>query len=143
MGSEIVLVLQGGGSLGAYECGIYRTLAKHNMKFDIITGTSIGAVNASIITCTQDNNNSAEILEHFCYNACLWINTRYFGSTWDIQFPFMIFHISYQQGLIRYHFDLILVSVVWLAILHKHIQIRQCTWSLVFNSSIISSIASD
>ena len=34
--SETVLVLQGGGSLGAYECGVYRTLAKHNIKFDII-----------------------------------------------------------------------------------------------------------
>ena len=65
MRSETVLVLQGGGSLGAYECGVYRTLAKHNIKFDIIAGTSIGAINASIITSTQDNNNSAEILEHF------------------------------------------------------------------------------
>ncbi|MBV9178231.1 MAG: patatin-like phospholipase family protein [Nitrososphaeraceae archaeon] len=65
MRSETVLVLQGGGSLGAYECGVYRTLAKHNIKFDIIAGTSIGAVNASIITSTQDDNNSAEILEHF------------------------------------------------------------------------------
>ena len=44
---EIVLVLQGGGSLGAYECGVYKTLAKHNIKFDIIAGTSIGALNAS------------------------------------------------------------------------------------------------
>lgn len=40
---ETVLVLQGGGSLGAYECGVYKTLAKHKIKFDIISGTSIGA----------------------------------------------------------------------------------------------------
>ena len=46
---EIVLVLQGGGSLGAYECGVFKTLAKHNIKFDIIAGTSIGALNAAII----------------------------------------------------------------------------------------------
>ena len=47
--TETVLVLQGGGSLGAYECGVYKTLAKHNIKFDIIAGTSIGALNAAII----------------------------------------------------------------------------------------------
>jgi NTE family protein len=44
---ETVLVLQGGGSLGAYECGVYKTLAKHKIKFDIVSGTSIGALNAA------------------------------------------------------------------------------------------------
>jgi predicted acylesterase/phospholipase RssA len=46
---ETVLILQGGGSLGAYECGVYKTLAKHKIKFDIVLGTSIGALNAAII----------------------------------------------------------------------------------------------
>ncbi len=52
---ENVLVLQGGGSLGAYECGVYKTLAKHKMHFDIIAGTSIGAINASLIVGSKDN----------------------------------------------------------------------------------------
>jgi predicted acylesterase/phospholipase RssA len=26
---ETVLIMQGGGSLGAYECGVYKTLEKH------------------------------------------------------------------------------------------------------------------
>ena len=53
------LVLQGGGSLGAYEAGVFHVLyhwirkdIKENESeniFDIIAGTSIGAVNASII----------------------------------------------------------------------------------------------
>src|SRR5438067_11979362 len=46
---ESVLVLQGGGSLGAYECGVYKTLVKHNIKFDIVLGTSVGALNAAIL----------------------------------------------------------------------------------------------
>jgi NTE family protein len=46
---EIVLVMQGGGSLGAYECGVCKVLAKHDIEFDIIAGTSIGAINAAII----------------------------------------------------------------------------------------------
>jgi NTE family protein len=65
---ETVLVMQGGGSLGAYECGVYKTLAKHNVKFDIVSGTSIGAVNAAIIAAAHrhhGNENSAKELESF------------------------------------------------------------------------------
>jgi predicted acylesterase/phospholipase RssA len=29
---ETVLVMQGGGSLGAYECGVYKTLSKHGVN---------------------------------------------------------------------------------------------------------------
>ena len=51
------LVFQGGGSLGAYEAGVYhviyhwfkKDLQDNENVFDIIAGTSIGAINASII----------------------------------------------------------------------------------------------
>lgn len=51
------LVFQGGGSLGAYEAGVYhvlyhwikKDLSDNENIFDIVAGTSIGAVNASII----------------------------------------------------------------------------------------------
>jgi NTE family protein len=46
---ENVLVLQGGGSLGAFACGVFKALVKNNIKIDIVAGTSIGGVNASII----------------------------------------------------------------------------------------------
>lgn len=61
---ETVLVLQGGGSLGAYECGVYKTLQKHKIQFDIVAGTSIGAINAAIITASKDDN-PAKNLEKF------------------------------------------------------------------------------
>lgn len=64
--SETVLVLQGGGSLGAYECGVYKTLAKHGIKFDIFAGSSIGAINSSIICSAQNaHKDTAKILEDF------------------------------------------------------------------------------
>jgi NTE family protein len=64
---ETVLVLQGGGSLGAYECGVYKTLAKHKIKFDVVSGTSIGALNAAIIASHnyESMKRSTEELENF------------------------------------------------------------------------------
>ena len=64
---ESVLVLQGGGSLGAYECGVYKTLAKHSINFDIVSGTSIGALNAAVIAAHSYDSakSSTEKLEGF------------------------------------------------------------------------------
>ncbi|MBS0471456.1 MAG: patatin-like phospholipase family protein [Proteobacteria bacterium] len=44
-----VLVLQGGGALGAYQAGVYQGLAETDFKPDWIAGTSIGAINAALI----------------------------------------------------------------------------------------------
>ncbi|MDQ6863623.1 MAG: patatin-like phospholipase family protein [Thermoproteota archaeon] len=64
--TETVLVLQGGGSLGAYECGVYKTLANHGIKFDILAGSSIGAINSSIICSAQNaDKDAAQVLEGF------------------------------------------------------------------------------
>ncbi|MBE6149764.1 MAG: patatin-like phospholipase family protein [Firmicutes bacterium] len=42
------LVLSGGGAKGAYQMGVWKALKKLNIKFDIVTGTSIGAVNGML-----------------------------------------------------------------------------------------------
>jgi len=53
---ENVLILQGGGSLGAFGCGVFKALAANNVKIDIIAGTSIGGLNAAIIAgCKEDH----------------------------------------------------------------------------------------
>jgi NTE family protein len=57
---ENVLILQGGGSLGAFGCGVFKALANNNIKIDIVAGTSIGGVNASIIAgAKQDHPEKA------------------------------------------------------------------------------------
>jgi NTE family protein len=43
------LVLQGGGALGAYQCGVYEALAEAAVEPDLTAGISIGAFNAAII----------------------------------------------------------------------------------------------
>ena len=39
---ENVLILQGGGSLGAFGCGVFKALSQKGVKIDIVAGTSIG-----------------------------------------------------------------------------------------------------
>jgi len=46
---QVVLVLQGGGALGAYQGGVYEALHEAQVEPDWIIGTSIGAINAGII----------------------------------------------------------------------------------------------
>jgi NTE family protein len=61
---ENVLVLQGGGSLGAFACGVFKALVKKNVRIDIVAGTSIGAVNAGIIVGSKSDHPEKE-LENF------------------------------------------------------------------------------
>ena len=46
---KVVLVLQGGGALGAYHIGCYQALAEAGYQPDWVSGISIGAINAAII----------------------------------------------------------------------------------------------
>src|SRR5690348_7350765 len=109
---ETVLVMQGGGSLGAYECGVYKTLSKHGIKFDIVSGTSIGAINAGIIVGSKSSNGKepAENLEDFWLDvaeketppirqdkqraiiastyAGFYGNRKVFQPSWDISNPY-------------------------------------------------------
>ncbi len=62
--NENVLVLQGGGSLGAYECGVYKTIDRLKIKIDVVAGTSIGGINAAIIAASK-SDNPAKDLETF------------------------------------------------------------------------------
>lgn len=51
---ENVLILQGGGSLGAFGCGVFKALAESRVKLDILAGTSIGGINAAIVAGSKD-----------------------------------------------------------------------------------------
>ncbi|MGB8936076.1 MAG: patatin-like phospholipase family protein [Candidatus Nitrosopolaris sp.] len=62
---ENVLVLQGGGSLGAFACGVFKALANNNIKIDIVAGTSIGGINAAIVAGSVDIEHPERMLEEF------------------------------------------------------------------------------
>jgi NTE family protein len=46
---QTVLILQGGGALGAFECGVVKALEERRIYPDLVAGVSIGAFNAAII----------------------------------------------------------------------------------------------
>jgi NTE family protein len=46
---QVVLVLQGGGALGAYQLGVYQAMHEAGVEPDWVIGTSIGAINGAII----------------------------------------------------------------------------------------------
>jgi NTE family protein len=80
---ENVLILQGGGSLGAFGCGVFKALAKSNVKINIIAGTSIGGLNASIIAGAKAEDHPEKALEQY------WLELGEGGSSNFVNSPFM------------------------------------------------------
>jgi len=60
---QIVLVLQGGGALGSYQAGVYQALHEAGIEPDWIIGTSIGAINASLIAGNTPENRLERLRE--------------------------------------------------------------------------------
>lgn len=60
---QTVLILQGGGALGAFECGVVKALEEEQIFPDIVAGISIGALNGAIIA--GNPHHATEALEAF------------------------------------------------------------------------------
>jgi NTE family protein len=60
---QVVLVLQGGGALGAYQVGVYQALHEAGVEPDWIIGTSIGAINASLIAGSRPEDRMKRLRE--------------------------------------------------------------------------------
>ena len=58
---KIVLVLQGGGALGAYQGGVYGELLAAGLNPKWIAGISIGAINAAIIAGNRPENRVVQL----------------------------------------------------------------------------------
>jgi NTE family protein len=100
---ESVLILQGGGSLGAFGCGVFKSLANNDIKLDIIAGTSIGGVNAAIIAGSKDDKYPEKILEQF------WLELAESSKALDSfpslhSVPFLSF-THWLDAIERFHFS--------------------------------------
>lgn len=61
--TQTVLVLQGGGAMGAFECGVVRALEEKHIFPDVVAGISIGAFNGAVIA--GNPGRAAEALKSF------------------------------------------------------------------------------
>ena len=60
---RVVLVLQGGGALGAYQGGVYQALDEAGLGPDWMIGTSIGAMNAAVLAGNPAERRLARLRE--------------------------------------------------------------------------------
>lgn len=64
------IVLSGGGSKGSYQIGVWKALRRLNIKYDIVTGTSVGALNAALMT--QNTYFKAMLLwKNMCFDKVI------------------------------------------------------------------------
>ncbi len=60
---QIVLVLQGGGALGAYHGGVYEAMCEAGLEPQWVIGTSIGAINGALIAANRPEERLARLRE--------------------------------------------------------------------------------
>jgi len=60
---RVLLVMQGGGALGAYQAGVFAGLAETNVHLDWVCGVSIGAINAALIVGNPPEKRVARLRE--------------------------------------------------------------------------------
>lgn len=74
------IVLSGGGAKGSYEVGVWKALRRLHIKYDIVTGTSIGALNGALMT-----QNTYYRAKHIWYKLSLdYLFDKHAKSTKDI-----------------------------------------------------------
>jgi NTE family protein len=81
---QVVLVLQGGGALGSYQAGVYQALQEAGIEPDWIIGTSIGAINASLIAGNAPQARLPRLRE-------FWKRMEQ-SPVWDFRTAFPDFH---------------------------------------------------
>ena len=60
---QVVLVLQGGGALGAYQAGVFEALCENHSRPTWVAGISIGAINAALICGNPPHRRVARLRE--------------------------------------------------------------------------------
>jgi NTE family protein len=86
MSTKQILILQGGGALGAYECGVYQALAPHLDELAVVAGTSIGAINASLIAKHyHEPDRGTAFLKKFWMEKLATPSVPFFGLFGDLR----------------------------------------------------------
>lgn len=111
------LVLSGGGSRGAYECGAWQALCELNIRLDAVYGTSIGALNAALVA-QGSPENAARLWDTISIGKIIATDDdedfsveHMFSGKWDV-IPFLLENaknfgadITPMENLLREHID--------------------------------------
>lgn len=81
---QIVLVLQGGGALGAYQVGVVEALEEAGLRPDWVIGTSIGALNGAIIAGSAAEHRLDRLSAFWQGLACPSLLSAWGG--WELPF---------------------------------------------------------
>jgi NTE family protein len=84
-----VLVLQGGGALGAYQAGVYEAMHEAGVEPDWVTGVSIGALNGAIIAGNTLENRLPRLQE-------FWERVSS-GFALDVPAPFDLLRLEFNR----------------------------------------------
>ena len=87
--ASTVLVLQGGGALGAYQAGVYEGMQEAGIEPDWVTGVSIGAINGAIIAGNAPENRLARLTE-------FWERVSS-GFSLDVPAPFDLLRLEFNR----------------------------------------------
>jgi NTE family protein len=75
-GEECIIVLQGGGALGAYQAGVYDALCTTYREPTWVAGISIGAINAALICGNRASSRIARLREFWdLVSSSVWLST--------------------------------------------------------------------
>lgn len=69
------VVLSGGGAKGAYEIGVWKALRRLGIKYDIVTGTSVGALNG-VLMVQDDYYKALKLWYYMDYNKVIDIEIK-------------------------------------------------------------------
>ena len=72
---KTAVVLSGGGAKGAYQIGVWKAFKKMNIKYDIVTGTSIGSLNG-LMMVQNDYHKATYLWKHTNFDEIFGIDFK-------------------------------------------------------------------
>ncbi|EJM20957.1 putative esterase of the alpha-beta hydrolase superfamily [Pseudomonas sp. GM21] len=66
MATKTAIVFAGGGSLGAVQVGMLRALVEANVRFDVVVGASVGAINGAYFAARPDLEGVEALASFWC-----------------------------------------------------------------------------
>lgn len=81
-GVTYAVALSGGGAKGGYEVGVWRALEEAGIKYDAVSGTSVGALNGAFMTM-RDLDTAESVWRNIRYSDVMDVDDDNMGKLFD------------------------------------------------------------